>query len=286
MLRSFPRRVIFLLTALGGTLACPWVAAESAVSPFSIGFFPAVSQWEWNARSGLLASEYRTESRLLQHEGTTVTGLFTPGFRWGWRENLALEVSQPVAHRFQVDPHNPNVGPQGLRAPTVSLIQKLDHDQAALSWRLAGMVQINPWNSSGLNQWGASLAAVTAAAPGGPASLSLGANRYPETGMSVVTVTGAWEVPVGAWLLQGNVGLARYSAFTTAAARIQEAQGWSAGLEASRQVRPGLWAGLSFGVADQRQQLSTVPTATLPLALPVSNRTAVQTLTLTLRSLY
>jgi hypothetical protein len=104
--------------------------------------------------------------------------------------------------------------------------------------------------------------------------------------MSVVTVTGAWEVPVGAWLLQGNVGLARYSAFATAAARFQEAQGWSAGLEASRQVRPGLWAGLSFGVADQRQQLSTVPTAKPPLSLPVSNRTAVQTLTLTLRSLY
>ena len=286
MIRSFSQREIGLAFAFACALSAPWAAAEPAVSPFSIAYFPKASQWEFNGRLGLLASDYRTESLMLRHEGTTVTGLLTPGFRWGWRENLALEVSQPVAHRFQVDPHNPNVGPQGLRAPTVSLIQKLGHDQAALSWRLAGMVQINPWNSSGLNQWGGSLAAVATAAPGGPASLTLGATRYPETGMSVVTVTGAWEVPVGAWLLQGNVGLARYSAFATAAARIEEAQGWSAGLEASRQVRPGLWAGLSFGVADQRQQLSTVPTAKLPLSLPVSNRTAVQTLTLTLRSLY
>ena len=286
MRRSFARCAMGLMAALSCALVSPGAAAEPAVSPFSIAYFPKASQWEFSGRLGVLASDYRTESRLLQHEGTTVTGLLTPGFRWGWRENLALEVSQPVAHRFQVDPHNPNVGPQGLRAPTVSLIQKLGHDQAALSWRLAGMGQINPWNSSGLNQWGASLAAVATGSPGGPASLSLGASRYPETGMSVVTVTGAWEVPVGAWLLQGNVGLARYSAFATAAAHIQEAQGWSAGLEASRQVRPGLWAGLSFGVADQRQQLSTVPTAKLPLSLPVSNRTAVQTLTLTLRSLY
>jgi hypothetical protein len=248
-------------------------------------FFPKVSQWEWSARVGVLASEHRTESLLLRHEGTTLTGLVTPGFRWGWRENLALEVSQPVAHRFQVDPHNPNVGPQGLRAPTVSVVQKLGGDQA-LSWRLAGTLQINPWNSSGLNLWGGSLTAVALAAPLGPASLSLGASRYPETGMSVTTAAAAWEVPIGAWLLQGSVGLARYSAFDTAAARMKASQGWSAGLEASRQVRPGLWAGLSFGVADHRQQLSTVPTAQLPLALPVSNRTAVRTLTLTLRSLY
>jgi hypothetical protein len=275
-----------LTAALGCALVPAWAAAESTVSPFSIAYFPKASQWELNGRLGLLASEYRTESRLLQHEGTTVTGLLTPGFRWGLRDNLTLDVSQPVAHRFQVDPHNPNVGPQGLRAPTVSLIQKLGHDQAALSWRLAGMVQINPWNSSGLNQWGGSLAAVVPAAPGGPASLTLGASRYPETGMSVITASGAWELPVGAWLLQGNLGVSQYSAYATAAARMQEAQGWSAGLEASRQVRPGLWAGLSFGVADHRQQLSTVPTAKLPLALPVSNRTAVQTLTLTLRSLY
>lgn len=235
---------------------------------------------------GVLASEHRTESLLLRHEGTTVTGLVTPGFRWGWRENLALEFSQPVAHRFQVDPHNPNVGPQGLRAPTVSAVQRLGGAQEALDWRLAGMVQINPWNSSGLNQWGGSLAAVVPTASGGPASLTLGASRYPETGMSVTTAAGAWEVPVGAWLLQANVGLARYSAFDTAVARMQASQGWSAGLEASRQVRPGLWAGLIFGVADHRQQLTTVPTATLPLALPVSNRTAVQTLAVTLRSLY
>ena len=284
--RSFARCVIALTAALGCALVAPWAAAEPAVSPFSVGYFPKAAQWEFSGRLGVLASDYRTESLMLRHEGTTVTGLLTPGFRWGWRENLALEVSQPVAHRFQVDPQNPNVGPEGLRAPTVSLIHRLGHGQEALSWRLAGMVQINPWNSSGLNQWGASLAAVATAAPGGPASLTLGASRYPETGMSVVTVTGAWEVPVGAWLLQGNVGLARYSAFATAAARMQDAQGWSAGLEASRQVRPGLWAGLSFGVADQRQQMSTVPTAKLPLALPVSNRTALQTLTLTLRSLY
>jgi hypothetical protein len=255
------------------------------VSPFSIAYFPQASQWELSGRLGVLASEHRTESALLRHEGTTVTGLVTPGFRWGWREDLALEVQQPVAHRFKIDPHNPNVGPEGLRAPTVSLTQRLGRDPA-LHWRLAGMVQINPWNSSGLNQWGGSLAAVVPAAPGGPASLTLGASRYPETGMSVITATGAWELPVGAWLLQGNLGVAQYSAYTTAAARMQDAQGWSAGLEASRQVRPGLWAGLSYGVADHRQQLTTVPTAKLPLALPVSNRTAVQTLTLTLRSLY
>jgi hypothetical protein len=283
---SLARRMIRLTATLGSALVSPWAAAEPAVSPFSIAFFPKASQWEWNGRIGVLASEHRTVSALLRHEGTTVTGLLTPGFRWGWREDLAMEVSQPVAHRFQVDPHNPNVGPQGLRAPTVSAIQRLGRAQEALDWRLAGMVQINPWNSSGLNQWGGSVAAVVPAAPGGPASLTLGASRYPETGMSVVTVTGAWEVPVGAWLLQGNLGVGQYSAFTTAAARMQEAQGWSAGLEASRQVHPGLWAGLSYGVADHRQQLSTVPTAKLPLALPVSNRTAVQTLTLTLRSLY
>jgi hypothetical protein len=286
MLCSFARREIGLAFAFTCALSASWAAAEPAVSPFSIAYFPQASQWELSGRLGVLASNYRTESRLLRNEGTTVTGLLTPGFRWGWRENLALEVSQPVAHRFQVDPHNPNVGPQGLRAPTVSLIQKFGPDQAALSWRLAGMVQINPWNSSGLNQWGGSLAAVVPAALGGPASLTLGASRYPETGMSVITASGAWELPVGAWLLQGNLGVSQYSAYATAAARMQDAQAWSAGLEASRQVRPGLWAGLSFGVADHRQQLTTVPTAKLPLALPVSNRTAVQTLTLTLRSLY
>lgn len=272
------------VSALATALACPWAAAEPAVSPFSTAYFPQAGQWEWNGRLSVLASEHRTESRVLQHEGTTVTGLVTPGFRWGWRENLALEVSQPVAHRFQVDPHNPNVGPQGLRAPTVSAIYGLGRDQA-LSWRLAGMLQINPWNSSGLNQWGASLMAVAPGAPLGPASLSLGASRYPETGMSVLTASGTWETPAGAWLLQGQLGVAQYSAFATAAARMQDSQGWSAGLEASRRVRPGLWAGLSLGVASHTQQLSTVPTALLPLSLPVSNRTTVQTLTLTLRSL-
>ncbi len=285
MLRSFSRREICLAFAFAGALSASWAAAEPAVSPFSIAYFPQASQWELSGRLGVLASDYRTESRLLRHEGTTVTGLLTPGLRWGILDNLALEVSQPVAHRFQVDPYNPNVGPQGLRAPTVSAIQRLGKDQA-VSWRLAGMAQINPWNNSGLNQWGGSLAAVVPAAPGGPASLTLGASRYPETGMSVITATGAWELPAGPWLLQGNLGVSQYSAYATAAARMQEAQGWSAGLEASRQVRPGLWAGLSFGVADHRQQLTTVPTAKLPLALPVSNRTAVQTLTLTLRSLY
>jgi hypothetical protein len=285
MRRSLVRCVIGLTATLGWALASAWAAAEAAVSPFSIAYFPKASQWEWNGRLGVLASQHRTESALLRHEGITVTGLVTPGFRWGWREDLALEVQQPVAHRFKIDPHNPNVGREGLRAPTVSLTQRLGRDPA-LSWRLTGMVQINPWNSSGLNQWGGSLAAVVPAAPGGPASLTLGASRYPETGMSVITASGAWELPVGAWLLQGNLGVSQYSAYATAAARMQDAQGWSAGLEASRQVRPGLWAGLSYGVADHRQQLTTVPTAKLPLALPVSNRTAVQTLTVTLRSLY
>jgi len=285
MFRSFARQAICLAFGFAGALSTPLAAAESAVSPFSIAYFPQASQWELSGRLGVLASEHRTESALLRHEGTTVTGLVTPGFRWGWREDLALEVQQPVAHRFKIDPHNPNVGPEGLRAPTVSLTQRLGRDPA-LHWRLAGMVQINPWNSSGLNQWGGSLAAVVPAAPGGPASLTLGASRYPETGMSVITAAGAWELPVGAWLLQGNLGVSQYSAYATAAARMQDAQGWSVGLEASRQVRPGLWAGLSFGVAEHRQQLSTVPTAKLPLALPVSNRTAVQTLTLTLRSVY
>ena len=285
MYRSFARREICLALGCACGLSAAGAAAEPAVSPFSIAYFPQASQWEFNGRVGVLASDYRTDSRLLRHEGTTVTGLLTPGFRWGIRENLALEVSQPVAHRFQVDPYNPNVGPQGLRAPTVSAIQRLGKDQA-VSWRLAGMVQINPWNSSGLNQWGASLTAVAPGVPLGPASLGLGASRYPETGMSVITATGAWELPVGPWLLQGTLGAARYSAFSTATAHVQDSQGWSAGLEASRLLRPGLWAGLSFGVADHRQHLSTVPTAQLPLALPVSNRTAVQTLTLTLRSLY
>lgn len=268
-----------LAAALGCAALCPWAAAESAVSPFSIDFFPGASQWEWSTQLGLLQSEHRTQSRLLRHEGSTITGLLTPGFRWGWRENLALEVSQPVAHRFQVDPHNPNVGPEGLRAPTVSLVQKLG-DGPAASWRLAGMVQINPWNSSGLNQWGASLTAL----PQPQASLSLAASRYPETGMSVISSSGAWETPLGPWLLQGKLGLARYGAYTTPAARLQASQGWSAGLEASRRLGQGLWAGLSLGVASHNQQLSTVPTAQLPLALPVSNRTAVYALTLTLRS--
>lgn len=266
--------------ALGCVALCPWAAADSAVSPFSIGFFPQAGQWEWSAQLGLLESEHRTESLLLRHEGSTITGLLTPGFRWGWRDNLALEVSQPVAHRFQIDPHNPNVGPQGLRAPTLSLVQRLGAGQA-VSWRLAGMVQINPWNSSGLNQWGASLTAL----PHPQASLSLGASRYPETGMSVLSSSGAWEAPLGAWLLQGKLGLARYSAYTTPAARLQASQGWSAGLEASHRVGPGLWAGLSLGVANHSQDLSTRPTAQLPLSLPVSNRTAVYTLALTLRGL-
>lgn len=269
-----------LAAALGCAALCPWAAAESAVSPFSIGFFPQAGQWEWSAQLGGLVSEHRTESRLLRHEGSTITGLFTPGFRWGWREGLALEVSQPVAHRFQVDPHNPNVGPEGLRAPTVSLVQKLG-DGPAASWHLAGMVQINPWNSSGLNQWGAALTAL----PHPQAALSLGASRYPETGMSVISCSGAWETPLGPWLLQGKLGLARYSAYATPAARLQASQGWSAGLEASRRVSPSLWAGLSLGVASHSQQLSTVPTAKLPLALPVSNRTAVYSLALTLRGL-
>jgi hypothetical protein len=274
-------RTIALLCAGIGPVA----AAEPAVSPFSVSFFPQVSQWEWSGRTGLLQSQHETRSQLLTHEGTTVTGLVTPGFRWGWREDLALEWSQPVAHRFRIDPHNPNVGPEGLRAPTVSLMQRLGRDRA-LSWRLTGMVQVNPWNSSGLNQWGASLTAVAPAAPYGPASLGVAGSRYPETGMNTMSVSGTWETAVGPWLLQGNLGTTRFSAYATSAARMQASQGWSAGLEMSRPLRPGLWAGLSLGVAHHSQQLSTVPTPQLPIALSVSNRTVVQTLNVTLRSLY
>lgn len=271
-----------LLLGASGSLQAQ---APAQTQPFSAVFFPEPGQLEINVGLTGLSSRYQAQSAVLQHEGTTRTGLITPGFRWGWAPGWALELSQPVAHRFQVDANNPNVGPEGLRAPTLTAMHRTDLGRG-LAWRTAGSLQLNPWHSSGLQQWGGSVTAESLTAAGSAATLGLAWGLLPATDQQQWTLNTSWGQDLGGRWLQLGASVAHYSAYANASARMHASQGRAVYAELSQAVQPRLWAGIRLGLATHHQTLDTVPTPQLPLSLPATARTRVWTVGLTLRHLY
>lgn len=264
-----------------------WTAGASGpqTSPFSVAFFPKEGQTEIHARVGVNLSDYRLQSALFQHEGQTVVSTVTPGFRHGLAPQWSVELQQPVAHRWKVDALNPNVGPEGLRAPTLALAHQSGPATAPWLWRQSVLVQVNPWASSGLNQWGASVQGLASLSEGQALALSLSALRNPTTGLQTTTLTGTGSLPLGESLVQLSLGASRYSRTRTHEAIAHASEAVFAGLEYSWKWKPHVWMGVELGWARHQGRITRLPSATVPFAVEAQAHTALQTLSVTVRGL-
>lgn len=260
-------------------------AAAQSPSPFSPAFFPMEGQTEIHARLAYNDTDYGLRSALLNHHGQTRVSTLTPGFRRGIAPHWAVELQQPVAHRWEVDALNPNVGPQGLRAPTLALARQAVPSGGPWIWRQSALLQINPWSSSGLNQWGLQALALANLNDGHTLGLSAAGWRNPSTGLVTHTLTTSWTRQLGDRLVQASAGASHYGPTRNATGQAHASEAVFAGVEYSWRWSGAVWVGVELGWAQHRGRLTRSPTATLPISLALDATTTMHTLTLSVRGL-
>lgn len=259
-------------------------ATAQKISPFSAAFFPQESQLELSTGLAHSLSSYTAHSVLSEHQGDTVALIASPGLRWGVSPNWALEVIQPIAHRLEVDAFNPNVGPEGLRAPTVTMAHLLE-PSALFRVKLAGMLQVNPWSNTGLNQWGGSVTGILTPSDKDAVTLGLAGGVNPSNQQRTTSLSATWAHSWGPWLTQGAISTTRFGAFSNNVGHSDTSEVLSTSLELSREMDPDVWAGLAWSVARNANHFNVLPTAQLPMAIVMDNRTLLRTISLTIRVL-